>query len=112
MESMGQTEVKTFLRDQNNIANLFPDFISLQDTLATGGQGIVFRGKVNKLNAAIKVYFPGQLQQRIDREVSALEVINCDSIVKMLWHGNIIVSEFILPVVATELINGTSGQSC
>lgn len=108
MESMGQTYVKSWVKDQNNIKKLLPNFILLQDTIAIGGQGIVFRGKFKQHNAAIKVYFPGQLQQRIDREISALEVINCDSIVKILWHGNINVFEYSLPVVITELINGVS----
>jgi serine/threonine protein kinase len=104
---MGQAEVKAWLKEKTNIEKLFPDYISLESILAVGGQGVVFRGKVNHRDAAIKVYFPGQLQQHIDREVSALETLNCDSVVKMLWYGAINVFDLQLPVVATELINGT-----
>ena len=111
MQPMGQAEVKAWLKERTNIENLFPDFISLQDVLAVGGQGVVFRGKVKHRSAAIKVYFPGQLQQRIDREVAALETLNCNSVVKMLWYGSINVFDFQLPVVATELINGTDLSS-
>lgn len=107
MQPMGQAEIKAWLKEKTNIENLFPDFISLQSILAVGGQGVVFRGRVNHRDAAIKVYFPGQLQQRIDREVSALETLNCNSVVKMLWYGSINVFDLQLPVVATELINGT-----
>jgi serine/threonine-protein kinase len=107
MQPMGQAEIKLWLKDRKNIENLFPGFISLHDVLAIGGQGVVFRGKVKNRDAAIKVYFPGQLQQRIDREVSALQSLSCDSVVKILWYGNINVFDIQLPVVATELINGT-----
>lgn len=108
MQPMSQADVKTWLRDKAHIANLLPNFISLADVLAIGGQGIVFRGKVRGNDAAVKIYFPGQLQQRIDREVSALETLNCDTVVKMLWYGSINVFEYQLPVVATELIDGFS----
>lgn len=108
MHPISQQDLKTWLGDISHIANLLPDFISLSDILAVGGQGIVFRGSVRGNDAAIKVYFPGQLQQRIDREVSALETLACDTIVKMLWHGRINVFEYQLPVVATEYIDGLS----
>lgn len=101
-------DVKQWISNQKNIEDLFPDFISLHNTIAIGGQGIVFQGKVRENDAAIKVYFPGQLQQRVEREVSVLETLNCDTVVKMLWYGGIDVFDYHLPVVATELINGIS----
>ncbi len=108
MQQMGQTEIKVWLKELENIKCLFPDFITPHCILDIGGQGVVYRGKFYNTDAAIKVYFPGQLQQRIDREVAALKTLNCDTVVKMLWYGNINVFEYQLPVVATELIDGTS----
>lgn len=108
MQPMSQADVKNWLNDKAHIENLLPDSISLDGVLAIGGQGIVFRGKVKGNDAAVKVYFPGQLLPRIDREVAALETIDCHSVVKILWYGSINVFEYQLPVVATELIGGTS----
>jgi predicted Ser/Thr protein kinase len=82
-----KSKVKDWLRDIDNIKQVLPKNLSVENILAEGGQGIVFYGTINGSQTAIKIYFPGQLQQRIDREIYALKSLNCSSLVKILWHG-------------------------
>lgn len=106
---MNETAITEWLRNDQSISDvdkLLPDHIELEQILATGGQGIVYRGTVSNIEAAIKIYFPGQLQLRIDREIDALSTLNNPHIVKLLWSGGINIEDFELPTVATELIPG------
>lgn len=106
---MHDSELKQWLGSSSAIhaANeLLPAGLTLRSVLEAGGQGIVFTGEHNDQPAAIKVYFPGQLEERIDREVRALERINCPSIVSLLWKGTLPLQDRALPVVVTELIEG------
>ncbi len=102
-----EDEVKHWLSDPNNIARMLtPYHISISGFLASGGQGHVFTGTFQDHEAAIKVYFPGQLLERIDREVNALTHLNCKSIVKLLWYEKLNAVETTIPIVVTELVNG------
>jgi serine/threonine protein kinase len=56
--------------------------------------------------AAIRIYYPGQMQKRIDREITALQKIDCSSIVRLLWTGTIVSPFGHLTVVATTLVPG------
>jgi len=99
-------EMKTWLRAASNVAPLLPPEVALDGWLAEGGQGAVYKGSANGTPAAIKIYFPGQLQQRIDREVEALRHLVSPTIVQLLWSGSIKVDGNDLPVVATSLVPG------
>jgi serine/threonine-protein kinase len=107
METLNEKNIKEYLKNMS-IQNELPDYISIDNVLAEGGQGIVFQGTVNNEKAAIKIYFPGQLVKRIDREVTALEKIESPSIVKLLWYGMIKIPGYELPVVATSFISGSN----
>ena len=89
-----------------NVAPLLPPEVVLDTWLAEGGQGAVYRGTAKGAPAAVKIYFPGQLQQRIEREVDALLNLVCPTIVQLLWRGSIVVDGRDLPVVATALVPG------
>lgn len=107
MTSKGQ-DIKEWLSDPENIVELLPKDIQIIELLDRGGQGVVFKGRMNGIDAAIKIYFPGQLHKRIEREVNALSLIECPTIVKLLYSGIISVGEHSLPLVATSLVPGLS----
>ena len=94
------------LADPSALQPLLPEEVKLGDVLDSGGQGIVYRGTAAGQDAAIKIYFPGQLKKRIDREIAALSEHRCRSIVRLLWSGVLELGGHPLPVVATEFIQG------
>jgi len=94
------------LRVATNIRPLLPPDVLLDSWLAEGGQGAVYQGTASGAPAAIKIYFPGQVQQRIEREIDALLNLVCPTIVQLLWRGSIQVDGRDLPVVATALVPG------
>lgn len=104
---MNDDEIKAFVGVKGNLSPLLPDYVTLDDILAPGGQGLVYRGRVNTAEAAVKVYFPGQVEVRVNREIAALSKLNNSHIVKLLWSGSVEIDHVCLPAVATELINGT-----
>ena len=112
VQKMDEIEVRNLLNDKENIEHLFPCNIILIEQLAKGGQGIVYKGSVSGIEAAIKVYFPGQVQLRIERETEALVNLNDPHIVKLLWTGTILVGDIELQSVATSLVPGTSLSNC
>lgn len=85
---------------------LAPD-VRVTNKLAEGGQGIVYEGTVSGVAAAVKIYFPGQNTTRIEREVAALEALHCETIVPVLWSGDVEIEGQPLPVVATKLLPGS-----
>ncbi len=103
---MNVNELMIFLKDPNNIRGLFPNPIIISNILGIGGQGIVYEGEYSGVPAAIKVYFPGQIQQRIEREIESLRSLNCPNIVKLFWDGYLNVDIYRLNIVVTELISG------
>lgn len=100
-----------WLSDHNNVQTLVPSEISLHSLIQAGGQGAVFLGTFDGAPAAIKIYFPGQLSTRVDREVDALRILQCESIVKLFWYGYVEAGEDSLPIVVTEYIEGLSLES-
>ncbi len=102
-----EEEIKQWIKIQNNISPLLlPHGAEIEGFLASGGQGYVYFGLYFGHKAAIKIYYPGQNLERIEREVNALTEINCDEIVKLLWYGKITVFGVDLPIVITELVIG------
>jgi eukaryotic-like serine/threonine-protein kinase len=104
--SLDQADFRDWLNVLTNVAPKLPSHIRIDDNLARGGQGAVYRGTVNGAPAAIKIYYSGDVQRRIDREVEALNALNCYSIVKLLWSGYLPLQNTELPVVATSLVAG------
>jgi len=103
---MNENELAIFLKDPNNVMGLLPNPIVISNILGIGGQGIVYEGEYSGVPAAIKVYFPGQIQQRIEREIESLRLLNCPNIVKLFWDGYLNVDVYRLNIVVTELISG------
>ncbi|MEB2346584.1 MAG: serine/threonine-protein kinase [Deltaproteobacteria bacterium] len=98
--------MKNWLKDAANVAPLLPPNLTLGPLLADGGQGVVYSGTANGAPAAIKLYVPGQVEKRIEREVAALHELACPSIVRPLWHGIVQAQGQDLHVVATEFVHG------
>jgi serine/threonine-protein kinase len=103
--------IKEFLRKVENVKKLLPNHIQIESFLAEGGQGVVYRGLIYEEDAAIKVYFPGQIQTRIEREINALTNLDNPHIVKLLWSGSIEIGDTNLSVVGTKFIPGTDLSS-
>ncbi|MEZ6194785.1 MAG: serine/threonine-protein kinase [Planctomycetota bacterium] len=104
----GRDELREQLQSPEFVAALLPDEIKIREKLAEGGQAVVHRGTVGSIDAAVKVYLPGQeLERRVEREINALSNIDCPSLVKLLWSGEVLVSNQLrLSVVATEYVDG------
>lgn len=94
------------LRQPSVIAEALPPQVTVTEVIEEGGQGVVYKGFVVGESAAVKVYRPGQIRKRIDREVAALSNLDCASIVKLLWSGTISLDGHDVQVVATEFIAG------
>ncbi len=101
-------DVNQWMRAPAKVASRLPAAVAIESLLAEGGQAVVYRGSVKGAAAAIKVYRPGQLQQRVQREVEALRSLSCPSVVQLLWDGVVKVGGYELPVVATALLPGTT----
>ena len=104
--SINEHELRNWLNSPSAVNAQLPAELRLTSVLDSGGQGIVYKGSYAEYSAAIKVYFPGQLHRRIEREVAALEMMQCDSIVQLLWWGSLSYEGYDLPVVATKLVEG------
>ena len=103
---MNLPAVGVLARDHLAVEPTLPDGFALNGTIDVGGQGAVHRGTFNGQPCALKVYFPGQLDTRIEREVEALRDLDSDYLVRLLWSGDISLGGENLPVVATEFIEG------
>lgn len=103
---LSNDEVKVALHDPATIAAVLPAAVAVGAVLAKGGQGIVYTGAVNGVSAAVKAYFPGQVQQRVEREIGALRQLNCRRIARLLWSDVVVIGERSVPVVATALVPG------
>ena len=74
--------------------------------LNQGAQAAVFDGRYDGNRAAIKVFAPTADQRRVDREVAALQSIDCDYLVKVKASTRITVLGQLLPVIAYEFLDG------
>lgn len=105
---MVNPDSRELLRNLDIISKYLPAQMTIESILAEGGQGVIYRGKVGTDAAAIKAYFPGQVQKRIEREISALRSLKCPNIVGLLWAGEVRLNNSErLDLVATELIPGS-----
>lgn len=103
---MENKNIKELLKDQSFVSNLLPKSVIIEKFLSEGGQGIVYKGSIQDQKVAIKIYFPGQVQKRIEREIDALRKINNPHIVKLHWSDSINFKGEILEIVATSFIPG------
>jgi len=78
----------------------------VDDYLSRGGQGAVFIGEAHGQRAAIKVFSPGADSRRLERELAALQSIDCPSLVKVICHERIEIEGAEYPLVAYEYLSG------
>ena len=103
---MSNDEFKEWLKHKDNIALSLPAFIQIDELLSVGGQGVVYRGLIDSVEAAVKIYFPGQVEKRIEREINALRELSCVTVVDLLWSGKLDFGQRELNVVATSFVTG------
>ncbi len=72
-----------------------------------GGQGAVFRGTFRDSPAAIKLFEPDADEERIRREIDALQALSCEHLVKVLGHDDVELRDQHLKLVAYELVDGS-----
>ena len=99
------------LRDPTLVQRILPPHVVVERVVGSGGQGVVFAGSVDGEPSAVKVYFPGQVRARIDREVSLLQKLKSRFIARVLWTGDIDTGADPLRVVASEFLEGGSLDS-
>jgi eukaryotic-like serine/threonine-protein kinase len=99
-------DINLILTSKDELAKYLPSEILLDQQLPAGGQGIVYRGEYTGSQAAIKIYFPGQVIQRVEREIEALQMLESEFIVKLLYESKIDILNNELMLVVTELIPG------
>jgi serine/threonine protein kinase len=98
--------MKDWFKDINNVRSILPPGHLAHDFIDAGGQGAVYRGQSNGTDCALKVYYPGQLGKRIEREIEALSILNCPTIVKLVSNESILINGHEIFVVSTEFIQG------
>lgn len=81
---------------------------SVERPLAQGGQGTVFVGKLNGVDAAIKLFGRLDDQRRVQRELALLAIIDSPNVVRVLGNTSVTVMGSDIEVVAYELIAGGS----
>jgi eukaryotic-like serine/threonine-protein kinase len=92
---------------QNAFGPLFTSVEALPD--GEGGQGIVFKvfQPKNAIPGAVKIYYPGSVTERTQREVDALLRIKCDTLVTLRDSGQIAVRGDSCMFVITDFIDGS-----
>jgi serine/threonine-protein kinase len=82
-----------------------PPEYEVEDFIAQGGQGSVFRGRYRGSPAALKV-FPGGANPRIDRELAILRDCDCPTLIRVLADTTIRVANQAARLVAYPLLTG------
>lgn len=83
-----------------------PSRYTIDTAIGSGGQGSVFRGTVDGVPAAVKVFLPTTDRRRVDREIELLQKINCPSLVRVLAVDSIQILGLDVSVIAYELHPG------
>jgi serine/threonine-protein kinase len=92
----------------DDMVNQLPRNISISEEIGVGGQGVVYRGSYKDRTCAVKVYQPGQVSKRIQREVDAMRNIDADGLVDLFWAGELDVNGKSSRVVVTSFVEGDS----
>lgn len=92
------------------LAKSFSNFKALVH--GEGGQGVVFAADASLKNSrgvsgvALKIYYPGAVSERTQREVEAMHRIQCDNLVRLHSAGDIKLRGTDCIFVATEFLAG------
>ncbi len=89
-----------------DVNRALPENVRALDVLERGGQGTVYRGTVDGLPAAIKLYTTHPYELRVDREIDALRRVTSRTIARLLWSGEVRFGTETVRVVATQMIAG------
>lgn len=92
----------------DDMVNQLPRNISISEEIGVGGQGVVYRGQYADRACAVKVYQPGQVSKRIQREVDAMRNIDADGLVDLFWAGELDINGGSSRVVVTSFVEGDS----
>jgi len=92
----------------DDMVNQLPRNVSISEKIGVGGQGVVYRGEYEDRTCAVKVYQPGQVSKRIQREVDAMRNIDADGLVDLFWAGELDINGESSRVVVTSFVEGDS----
>lgn len=104
-------EFKVYIQQIGNVSKIVPPSFRINSLIATSGQGVVYRGQVNGIDSAIKLYYPGHNEIRYQREIDAMKKIQSDYLVRLVDHDFVEFEENQLPLTATEFIKGETLSS-
>lgn len=111
---MNDDKVIAYLKQPDNVSEILPESYKIESLVdSSGGQGVVYRGEVDGIDSAIKLYYPGHNEIRYQREIDAMQKIQSDYLVKLIDHTEVKIegSSSPLPVTATEFIDGETLSS-
>lgn len=76
--------------------------------ISDGGQGVVMAAESEPSGplVALKIYFPGSVPERSNREVEAMAKLSCESLVRLFASGEVQIRGQRCFFVATDLIAG------
>lgn len=83
-----------------------PTGLVIDDPIDKGGQGAVFRGRLNGKVVAIKLFHPDCDLRRLQRELEVLSKIDCDYLVKVKDSFTVSIDGLRCPLVAYEYLGG------
>lgn len=108
---LSEDEFKKLARDDSELSKHLPQDLEIWDIIEFGGQGVVFEGAYQNEKSAIKFYYPGQTEKRIDREINILNKLDSDKIAALKWHGRIKINDTPIDIVAYEFLEGDTISS-
>jgi eukaryotic-like serine/threonine-protein kinase len=97
------------------IETAFPGRYQRIDVLKSGGQGAVFQVEIGANQdqpvgtpIALKIYYADQLEERTEREIEALKLVQVPSLVRLVATGRITIRGLPCIWLETEFIRGES----
>jgi serine/threonine-protein kinase len=91
---------------EDRLRAVLPSHVSIATSLATGGQGTVFRGECRGSPAAVKVFSAATDLRRVDRECDLLSKLSCPHVVRLIEHFDVKVDADSLRIVVYEFHPG------
>lgn len=85
---------------------LLPQF-KLAEALRPGAQGTVFRGLAQDGQAVVVKIVEGEWQERGQREIAALGLVDHPSVVRLIAHGSVPGGDRSMVFLATSYVEGT-----
>lgn len=91
---------------EDQLRAALPSHVSIVSSLATGGQGTVFRGTCHGKPAAVKVFSAATDARRVKRECDLLLKLSCPHLVRLIEHFDVKIGTDSVGIVVYEFHPG------